>query len=141
MEKGKNKSVIQIIIFAVTFVIAFFGTKYVMSGFSSKNVQLEKMAAEMNKDCPKQMDAETRLDSANVFDNTFQYNFSLVNFSKEDPSVDIESVKNFVETNAQHNLDSNTQMKYFREKDVTVKYNYKDKKGEHVFDFSIKSKK
>ncbi len=141
MEEGKKKIVTQVILFMVVFAIAFFGTKYVVSSFNSDNSELQKAVADMNKDCPKVIDNETRLDSVNTFDNTFQYNYSLVNFSKGDPKLDIENVKKAIRSSAQENFDVNPAMKSFRDKDVSLKYSYKDKTGKDLFDFTIKTNK
>ncbi len=139
MEEGRKKIVKQVVIFVVTFAVAFFGTKYVMSSFNSGNSELEKAVTEINKECPKLIDNETRLDSATSVDNTFQYNYTLVNFSKGDPTVDIESAKKAIRASAQNNFDTNPAMKNFREKDVSLKYSYKDKTGKDLFDFTIKT--
>ncbi len=138
MEEGRKKIVLQVVIFVVAFAIAFFGTKYVMSSMKSGDSELQKAVIEINKDCPKVIDAETRLDSANTFDNTFQYNYTLVNFSKDDPKLDIETVKKGIQSSAQENYNVNQAMKNFREKDVSLKYSYKDKTGKELFDFTIK---
>jgi len=111
MEEGKKKIVTQVVLFIVVFAVAFFGTKYVMSGLKSGNPELEKAVAEMNKDCPKAIDSETRLDSANTFENTFQYNYTLINFTKGDPKLDLESIKKGIQASAQENLEVNPTMK------------------------------
>jgi flagellar biosynthesis/type III secretory pathway M-ring protein FliF/YscJ len=139
MEQGKKKIVVQVVIFIVAFALAFFGTKYVMSSFKSSNPELEKAVTEMNKQCPQVIDNETRLDSASTFDNTFQYNYTLINFAKGDPKLDVETVKKAIRASAQENFDVNPAMKTFREKDVSLKYNYKDKTGKDIFDFTIKT--
>jgi hypothetical protein len=141
MEEGKKKVVAQVVLFIVVFTIGFFGTKYVMSSFNSGNSELKKAVADMNKDCPKLIDAETSLDSATTFDNTFQYHFTLFNFSKGDPELDIESVKKGIQFSAQENYDTNPTMAGFREKDIELKYSYKDKDGKDLFDFTIKTNK
>jgi len=141
MEDGQKKLVSQIVLFIVVFAIAFFGTKYVMSALKSENSELKKAVAELNKDCPKVIDSETRLDSASTFDNTFEYHFTLINFSKVDPKLNIESVKKEIQYSAQKNYDTNPAMAGFREKDVLLKYSYKDKAGKALFDFTVKTNK
>ena len=140
MQEGNKKLVIQVVIFVVVFAIAFLGTKYVMSSFKSADSELKKEASKLNKDCPKLIDAATRLDSASTFDNTFEYHYSLVNFSKGDPNLDVEGVKQMIRSSAQENFENNPEMKSFREKKVSLKYSYKDKAGKDIFDFTIKAK-
>ncbi|MGL2966650.1 hypothetical protein [Flavobacterium sp. XGLA_31] len=36
MEEGNKKKIVQVILFIVTFAVAFFGTKYVMSRLKSE---------------------------------------------------------------------------------------------------------
>jgi flagellar biosynthesis/type III secretory pathway M-ring protein FliF/YscJ len=139
MEEGKKKIVTQVVLFIVVFAIAFFGTKYVMSNLNSSNPELGKAVAEMNKQCPQVIDADTRLDSTSTFEDTFQYHYSLVNFSKEDSKLDVENVKKTIQKLAQENFDINPAMKNFREKQVSLKYTYKDKTGKYLFDFTIKA--
>ncbi len=139
MQEGNKKLVVQVVIFVVAFAIAFFGTRYVMSNFKSADSELKKEALKLNKDCPKLIDKETRLDSANTFDSTFEYHFSLINFSKGDANLDVDGVKKMIRASAQENFDTNPEMKSFRDKNVSLKYSYKDKTGKDLFDFTIKA--
>ena len=139
MEAGNKKLAIQVVLFVVVFAMAFLGTKYVVSGFNSADGHLKKTAAEMNKECPKLIDAETRLDSTSAGDNIFEYHYSLVNFLKGDPNLDVARVKNGIRQSAQENFDANPELKEFREQKVSLKYSYKDKAGKDLFDFTIKS--
>ncbi len=141
MEEGKKKLVLQVVIFIVAFAIAFLGTKYIMSGFQSGDAELKKAVTELNRDTPKLIDRETRLDSVSTFDLTLQYHYSLVNISKGDSKLDNESVSNAIRQSAQENFDTNPEMKNFRDKGVSLKYSYKDKTGQDLFDFTIKSNK
>ena len=139
MQEGNRKLVVQVVIFVVAFAIAFFGTKYVMSSFKSSDSELEKAVVKMNKGCPKVIDAETRLDRASTFDNTLQYHYSWFNFSEGDPNLEMEEVEKRIRNSAQENFDSNPGMKRLREKNVSLKYSYKDKTGKDLFDFTIKT--
>lgn len=141
MEEGKKKIVSQVVLFVVVFTIAFFGTKYVMKSFNSGNSELQKEVVELNKECPKLIDSETRLDSANTFDNTIQYHYTLINIEKANSDVNIAELKEFAISQSQTNLDTNPGMKNLKEKAVSLKYNYKDKTGKALFDFTIKPTK
>ena len=141
MEESKNKIISQVAIFAVTFIVAFFGTQYLMKSINSSDKELMKISDDMNKKCPIMVDNETQLDNSKVFDNTLQYNYTLVNVVRNDSSFDLIGAKKFIMKNAQDNLDNRSEMKSYREKKVALKYNYKDKNGKNLFDFTINAKK
>jgi hypothetical protein len=141
MEESKMKIISQVAIFAVTFIVAFFGTQYLMKGSNSSDKELIKISDDMNKKCPIMVDNETQLDNSKVFDNTLQYNYTLVNVVKNDSSFDLIGAKKFIMKNAQDNLDNRPEMKSYREKKVALKYNYKDKNGKNLFDFTVNVKK
>lgn len=140
MEKASKSRLSAVLIFAVTFAIAFFGTKYLFSG-NSDDAKLKEIAAQINKSCPVVVDSETRLDNTEAFDGAkIQYNYTLLNVTKGDSTVNISDTKKFIEGQSQQNLDTNPQMHAFREMDITMKYHYKDKNGQFLFDFTIKPK-
>ena len=141
MEESKNKIISQVAIFAVTFIVAFFGTQYLMKSTNSSDKELMKISDDMNKKCPIMVDNETQLDNSKVFDNTLQYNYTLVNVVRNDSSFDLIGAKKFIMKNAQDNLDNRPEMKSYREKKIALKYNYKDKNGKNLFDFTINAKK
>ncbi len=141
MEESKKKIISQVAIFAVTFIVAFFGTQYLMKSINSSDKELMKISDDMNKKCPIMVDNETQLDNSKVFDNTLQYNYTLVNVVRNDSSFDLIGAKKFIMKNAQDNLDNRPEMKSYREKKVALKYNYKDKNGKNLFDFTINAKK
>ncbi|HLA56811.1 MAG TPA: hypothetical protein VK623_11950 [Flavobacterium sp.] len=139
-QKTSRTRISTIIIFVVTFAIAFFGTKYLFSG-NAVDRQLKKTAIEMNKKCPVNVDNETRLDSVASHEGAqIQYNYTLLNHVKEDTTIDYNAAKKYVLNNAQQNLDTNPQMEDFRKHDVAMKYRYNDKNGKFLFDFTIKAK-
>ena len=141
MGESKKKIISQVAIFAVTFIVAFFGTQYLMKSTNSSDKELMKISDDMNKKCPIMVDNETQLDNSKVFDNTLQYNYTLVNVVRNDSSFDLIGAKKFIMKNAQDNLDNRPEMKSYREKKVALKYNYKDKNGKNLFDFTINTKK
>jgi hypothetical protein len=141
MEESKKKIISQVAIFAVTFIVAFLGTQYLMKSFNSSDKELMKISDDMNKKCPIMIDNETQLDNSKVFDNTLQYNYTLINVVKNVSSFDLVGAKKFIMKNAQDNLDNSPEMKSYREKKVALKYNYKDKSGKKLFDFTINSNK
>lgn len=132
----KNNRILQIAIFVVVFAVAFFGTQYLMKPNVGK--ELEKVAAELNKKCPMQVDNDTRLDKTGyVAPKTIQYHYTILTVDKDSLAIDANDTKNFLVKQAQDNLDNAPGMKLFREQDVTLKYFYQDKNGKPLFDFAI----
>jgi hypothetical protein len=141
MDQSVKRKIYQGVIFAITFVIAYFGTQYLLKEFKANDHVLEDMATALNKKCPVMVDNITRLDSASIpNDTTFQYNYTL-SISKEDSIYKQESTKQLIKSNAQKNLDANPDMKYLRDNFVSLKYSYKDRNDKQLFDFTIKSEK
>ncbi len=140
MENTKKKTtVVQIIIFIVSFAFAFFVAKYFLSsGDDSVNKTLVKISKEMNATMPNMMDAETRLDSTSVDNTTLNYHYTLVNFPKDSVEIDFEMVKSEMMQKAQDNLDTNPVMKEYRENDISLHYIFKDTNKSEVFDYTVK---
>lgn len=138
MEKSTKSTLTSVAVFVVTFAVAFFVARYFFSG-NSVDTEIEKMAETLNKNCPVQIDPDTRLDQIEALGNkTVGYHYTLVNIAKEDTTVNFTEAKAFVMQRSQQNIDEGPLMKDFREKDITQKYMYKDKNGQPVFDFIIK---
>ncbi|MCF8458865.1 MAG: hypothetical protein K9H62_23255 [Bacteroidales bacterium] len=77
------------------------------------------------------VDSETRLDNALALPGkTFQYNYTLVNLVKD--SIDIGSLEEYLNPVILNNIKTNPDLKTFRDNDVTMAYNYKDKNSEHL---------
>lgn len=141
-KKGKNKLIIQGIIFVISFGIAFFGASYFLSkNKDTPNAMLVEASKEMNQSMPKMIDAETRLDSTSVGNETLNYHYTLVNVLKDSSVVDFEDVKSEMMKKAQNNIDTNEAMKEYRENDISLHYIFKDKKQNDVFDYTVKHQK
>ena len=84
------------------------------------------------------IDSETRLDSVKSVDGNFNYFYTLVNVDKMD---NMEDAKAFLTKNAQTNLDTASTMKIYRENNVNLSYFYKNRRGQKLFEFTIKPKK
>ena len=96
-----------------------------------------KTASEINKSCPIMVDAETRLDNTVALPNkTIQYNYTLVNIEKGD--IDISEFENYLQPVILNIIKTSPDLKYFRDNDVTMAYNYKDKNGEHLLKLTFK---
>lgn len=142
MEKKSSKiSPLQIVIFVISFAVAYFAVDFFFSkNDSTPNAMLVTVSKEMNKTMPKMLDAETRLDSTSVDNETLNYHYTLVNFSKES-AKNFTEVKERMKVEAQENLDTNSAMKDYRENDISLHYIFTDKEQNLVFDYTVKHDK
>jgi hypothetical protein len=98
--------------------------------------QLVEAVNEMNKNCPIMVDKETRLDNTMTFPpHKFQYNYTLLNHTKEE--IDVKVLEDYVKPILLSNVRTEPRMKVFRDNDVTIVYNYKDKNGAFVLDIPL----
>jgi hypothetical protein len=141
MQENNKKLINQVLLFIGVFAIAFFGTKYVVSSFGGAHNHLKQVALELNKRSPQLVDSETRLDSSTASGDTLVYHYTLINLTKNDTTVNVAGAKEFITKQAQSNLDTNAQMKDLRAMKVKLKYDYKDKNNQPLFNFTITSKK
>ena len=132
------KSILGIIVGTIVAAVVSFAVQQLFFK-PAIDKELMEIASEFNKSCPVMLDAETRLDNMTAMPNkTFQYNYSLINFDKED--IDTLYLKNFLEPNIVNNARTNPQMKELRDKKVTLQYYYKDRNGAYLFMISVKPK-
>ena len=124
--------VFGIVIFGVT---QFFDKQEFLKPQSFDNVMMQ-VASEINKSCPIMVDSETRLDNVIALpDNVFQYNYTLINYSKEDVNVN-DIIKN-IEPGIINNVRTNPDMQIYRDNKTTMNYFYKDKNGEFINKISV----
>jgi hypothetical protein len=89
---------------------------------------LKLMASEVNKQCPMKVDNETRLDKAEALPgNKFSYEYTLLN--AEASQLDTAAFRQRMAPVILNNLKTNVAFQYFREKKVTMIFNYNDKNG------------
>ena len=143
MEKKSSKiSPLQIVVFIVSFAVAYFAVDYFFSrNEATPNEMLVTVSKEMNKTMPKMVDAETRLDSTSVENSTLNYHYTLVNVIKDSTEIDLDEVKNTMKSRAQMNIDTNEAMKDYRENDISLQYIFVDKEQNKVFDYTVKHQK
>ncbi len=136
-NKKDKKKIIGMIVGAAAFLIAYFAVQQVLFKPPTFDKQMMQIASELNKSCPIMVDAETQLDNAVALpDNTFQYNYTLV--SMERATLDISELENYLQPIILNNIKTNPDLKTFRDNDVIMAYNYKDKNGEHLFKLTFK---
>ena len=143
MEKKSSKiSPLQIVVFIVSFAVAYFAVDYFFSrNEATPNEMLVTVSKEMNKTMPKMVDVETRLDSTSVENSTLNYHYTLVNVVKDSTEIDLDEVKNTMKSRAQMNIDTNEAMKDYRENDLSLQYIFVDKEQNKVFDYTVKHQK
>ena len=143
MEKKSSKiSPLQIVVFIVSFAVAYFAVDYFFSrNEATPNEMLVTVSKEMNKTMPKMVDAETRLDSTSVENSTLNYHYTLVNVIKDSTEIDLDEVKITMKSRAQMNIDTNEAMKDYRENDISLQYIFVDKEQNKVFDYTVKHQK
>lgn len=131
----KKKGLIGGVIGSVVAVVSYFAVSHFLFGTASFDEALTQTATALNKTCPMMVDEYTRLDNGVALpDRTFQYNYTLVkNTIEEINAADIESMEGqFANT-----IKTSPDMKYFRDNDVTINYNYADKNGVFITKISI----
>lgn len=135
-KKPKKKFDIKTLIgFLIGFGVMFYVTQYLLS--PSVDKQLVKVANEMNKSCPMNIDEFTILKNVIALPNkTIQYNYTLVGIKKSD--VKIDTLKKYFFPTVLQNAKTNPGMKMFRDNKVTINYYYDDKDGKFVTEYIVK---
>ncbi|MDR0525413.1 MAG: hypothetical protein LBG90_06030 [Spirochaetaceae bacterium] len=124
---------------AIGVFLSFFGYEFIMGKLGRSNVavdpQLVKASAEINKNLPMLVDAETRLNSTEVLPGKkFVYNYTLINYEyTETDSKNIEDFKNTMRPGILNNIKTNSSLQNFRAIGVTMIYRYADKNSIELF--------
>lgn len=142
MNKRKRVTKCSITGFVMALAISFTAVSC-MTGGSNDYEALIKTSEEMNKSFPMQVDNDTRLDSTNVQKEplTLNYYYTIVTIEKEALTGNLQEVVAQLKKGTQENLDKAPEMAEFREKNISLKYCYYDKKGAFVVDYTIKPTK
>jgi hypothetical protein len=138
-ELNIKRIIITAIVFAISSSLAGFGVRYFTNKNNTFDKQLMRIASELNKTCPIMVDKDTQLDNSIALpDNIFQYNYTLVNHSRNE--LNIEQLQNTVTPRILNNIKTNEGLKYFRNNKVTMSYSYNDKNGVFLFVLKFKYK-
>ncbi len=136
MGQASNKQkMIQTAIGAVAAVIGYF---LIQQLFNKPTVDeaIMEAASEINKSCPIMLDKDTRLDNVLAMpNNSFQYNYTLVNF--EDNSIEVDELTDYLRPIIVNNIKTNPDMKWYRDNRVTFLYNYKDMNGVFILKLKV----
>ncbi|MBF6641622.1 hypothetical protein IVB69_09020 [Flavobacterium sp. J49] len=144
----KNVHPILLVIFVVCFWGAFFGVYTLLNPSVDAlnpsvdllnqpvDEELAKVAEDMNRGCPFQVDEITVLVNVKALPNkTLQYNYKLNDITKAE--INLDTIKKYVFPNLLKNTRENPEGQSLRDKQVTIKYNYSDKNGEHVTEYVV----
>ena len=131
---NKRKNLIGAIAGIITFSIASYGVQKVF--FKPFDKIMVEAAIKLNKTCPIMVDQDTRLDNTvSLPGNTFQYNYTLINYEKEELNPD--TLRKYLEPGIISTVATNPDMKIFRDHLSTIAYNYNDKNGAFIVKLSI----
>ena len=98
--------------------------------------QLRNAATEINRSCPVQVDAGTRLDSAQVLSDTeLQYNYSLISATREE--FDVAKLEAITKPMLIDAVKTNTALADLRDHSITIVYNYRDKDGQFLLKIPV----
>lgn len=144
----KKRHPILIVLFVICFWAAFFGVytflKPTIDALNPKGDVLNQpidpelgiMVENMNRGCPFQVDEITVLVNVKALPNkTIQYNYKLNDITKAE--INLDTVKTYVFPSLLKNIKENPDCESLRDKQVTIKYNYSDKNGEHVTEYVV----
>ncbi len=136
VKTNQRKKLIGLIVGALAFGLSYFAVQQIFFSPPSIDKLLMQTANEVNKTCPMMVDQFTRLDNAlAVPGNSFQYNYTLINNDKSEISLD--TAKKYIEPVIINRVKTDPGLKFFRDKNVTMIYNYRDKNGVFVVKYTV----
>jgi hypothetical protein len=119
-----------VVAFIVCYYLAFHGVQRIMGG--SVEQQIEKMAAELNKTLPKQVDPVTRWDRVEPGPGkAFAYVYTITGELSPQQKTALQS-------EVRRRALAAPEMRPFFDAGVTVWYKYRDSKGASALEFSVK---
>jgi hypothetical protein len=127
----------------ISFFVAFLAVSLAFKFFSDDAYdEIKKVSDEMNRKTPVEADPYSRLDSTSVIKEplTVQYHFTAKDIELP-ANEDINALKAHMQRSCQADLDTMKAMAPFRKNNVAMRYIYKDVKGKHIFDFTVKPQK
>ena len=90
----------------------------------------------MNDRCPEMVDPETRLDSVVLLSEGLMYFYTLPN--KDNSGIASNAFAAYLMPEIIDNIRTNPRMEMFRDSSITMFFNYLDREGELITDFSVK---
>jgi D-alanyl-lipoteichoic acid acyltransferase DltB (MBOAT superfamily) len=105
----------------------------------SKITVLVKESEKINKSCPLKIDQYTTLDSTDIIHEPLSLNYYYTVDVDKDTVKNLESIKNYIKKNNQGKLDNEKNNQWLRNENILMKHNYRDWKGDSLFNYIIKS--
>ena len=106
------------------------------TGMLAASISLLEAARQVNEACPLMVDADTRLDGAEVLpDHVFRYNYTLVNLAKAE--MDTANFIHQLEPDITNGIRTSPEAQLFRNHKATVVYRYHDKNNVYAFTITI----
>lgn len=90
----------------------------------------------INNKCPEWVDSESRLDSVLLLPEGLSFYYSLPN--KERSTFEAKAFKAFLLPEIVENIQTNYRLQMFRDSSIIMTFNYLDRNGELVTEFSVK---
>ena len=130
-------------------IILFFGLIIILTGaFAVKKLfftdsvfdrQLYSLSQEINQSTPIMIDENIRLERTSVKrGEIFVYHYTLVNMEKG--KFEENELKEFFREQILDNIKNNPDLKYFKENQASMVYDYKDKNMESLFELRFTPK-
>ena len=98
---------------------------------SAVNQNLFAVAKEINKKCPMPTDENTRMDSASVY-NEFMITYHYTVHTVSNKEVDLKKFKTSMETVMNEKYKTDPQLAIYRDNNIAIAYDYKDKAGDFL---------
>ncbi|MFZ4620056.1 MAG: hypothetical protein ACOYNS_05835 [Bacteroidota bacterium] len=106
------------------------------AGQNGVEEQLAAAVVEINRQCPQNIDDQTRLDSVSMGEGrSISYFYSLTALSQNE--VDTAALRKYLFPRLVANAKTGSDMSFMRENLVSMVYHYSDKNGEKTLSFSI----
>lgn len=110
---------------------------FVQCSSKNKNTELEKalgtLVKTINKQCPIKVDATMQLDSCTTKKRELTYYYTIT----EDDIFDAEIFEEIGVPAIKDNLKNNSQLDFFREHNVSIRYIYSDNAGKKLYDLFL----
>lgn len=129
-----------LILSIVLFIILLSGILITQCDTDKKaiNKKLTEMASNLNESAPVMLDDFTRFDNATVTsDNVFQYNYTVLN--TQNPDSLIKEVESSLIKNIKLEFNTNPQLVFFKENNVSIDYVYNDENNQVIRRIQIDS--
>lgn len=133
--QAKRNKLINIVIFAIFFALAYLGVQQFSGGSDAPEDVLPPLAEELNSKTPFMVDEFIRADSASTKGNSFTYYYTITNAQKND--IDEAMVVNTVKPLMIEEIRTNEDMALYKKLKTTIVYSYYDANGELFTNITI----